>query len=61
MTCEDCCEAKALTTWDEGLDFALWTGRMRYTPLCVDCWLKRDRAELARQREVIRDASSAQA
>ena len=40
---DDCdCGEPATTTWDEGSEYAFWTQRPRYTPVCAECWAKRD-------------------
>lgn len=39
------CGEPATTTWDEGPDFAFWTGQPRHTPVCEECWMRRDNYE----------------
>lgn len=44
VSCEDCGEP-ATRAWDEGYDFAFWTGQPRHTPVCAECWTVRDNRE----------------
>ena len=43
LMCE--CGEPVTKTWDEGEDFAFWTGQPRHTPVCDECWTKRDNYE----------------
>ncbi len=43
-SCADCGEP-ATMDWDEGPDYAFWTSEPRRTPICDDCWEKRDNRE----------------
>ena len=42
-TCD--CGEPATQTWDEGQDYAFWTRQPRHTPVCDECWTKRDNYE----------------
>lgn len=51
VLCEDCasavceCGEPATLRWDEGADFAFWTGEPRYRHVCSDCFNDLDNAE----------------
>lgn len=32
-------------TWDEGADYAFWTGQPRHNPVCADCFREKDNRE----------------
>jgi len=42
--CVDCGEP-ATHSFDEGADYAFWTGLPRFVPVCGDCWTIRDNRE----------------
>lgn len=42
----DCeCGERATREWDEGPDYAFWTSQPRYTPVCGECYIRRDNYE----------------
>lgn len=46
MLREDCeCGERAVREWDEGEDYAFWTRHPRYTPVCAECYQRKDNAE----------------
>ena len=42
--CEDCGECST-GAFDEGWDYAFWTSRPRFTPICDDCKTRRENDE----------------